>query len=48
MNEEIIESVKQLVKEFPNDFDLGREIRKLFNEVEEKNQEEIWDSTNGY
>jgi len=48
MNEEIIESLKKLVIEFPNDADLGREVRKLFNSVKNTNQEEVWDSTNGY
>jgi len=48
MNEEIIESIKKLVKEFPNDSDLGREVRKLLNEVKKPIIEGIWDSTNGY
>lgn len=51
MNEEIVESVKKLVSEFPNDTDLGREVRKYFLSIKEVEQEKnngIWDFTNGY
>lgn len=29
-------NIKKLIKEHPNDFELGRHIRKLYNEKEEK------------
>jgi hypothetical protein len=28
----------ELVKKFPNDYDLGNEIRKIVNEIKEKNE----------
>lgn len=51
MNEEIIEMVEKFIKEFPNDMELGREVRKYFNskkELKHEKTDEIWDSTRGY
>ena len=30
----MLEKIKELVKEFPNDFDLGGEVRQLIAELE--------------
>jgi hypothetical protein len=52
MDEKTIKKIKELVKEYPNDGDLGREVRKIF--ISEKKQSnpqkpnQQWDSTNGY
>jgi hypothetical protein len=52
MDYEVIKKIKDLVKKYPNDADLGREVRKFLNhEEKESNPEKSkqqWDSTNGY
>jgi len=35
--EELIESIKDLISDTPNDMDLGKKIRSLFTQLEEKN-----------
>jgi hypothetical protein len=41
-----IDKIKELVKEFPNDMDLGREVRKLLSEMKEIQKEIIIDMSN--
>ena len=51
MNEEIIETIEKLIREFPNDTELGEEVRKFFNSkknLKQDNIDEEWDSTRGY
>jgi hypothetical protein len=52
MDNKTIEKIKELVKEYPNDGDLGREIRKIFisekKQSNPQNTEQQWDLTNGY
>jgi hypothetical protein len=31
-----VETIKELVKKYPNDIDLGKEIRKFLNKIETK------------
>jgi hypothetical protein len=35
--EELIKKIEELIKQYPNDTDLGREVRKLLNERENEN-----------
>jgi hypothetical protein len=38
MEKEILEKIKQIVKETPNDFTLGKLIRSLFLEIQESDK----------
>jgi hypothetical protein len=52
MDDKVIEKIEELVKKYPNDGDLGKEIRKFLNsegkESTPQNTEQQWDLTNGY
>ncbi len=41
-----IDKIKELVKEFPNDMDLGREVRKLLSEMKANQKEALIKITN--
>jgi len=52
MDDKTIKKIKELVKKYPNDADLGKEVRKFLNSEGKKSTpqkpEQQWDSTNGY
>lgn len=41
-----IDKIKILAKEYPNDMDLGREVRKFLSEINEVQKEHITDTNN--
>lgn len=43
-----IDKIKILAKEYPNDMDLGREVRKLLSEINKVQKERITDTNNWY
>lgn len=43
-----IDKIKLLVKEYPNDMDLGREVRKLLSEIKYVQKKNIIEVSNWY
>ena len=41
-----IDKIKDLIKEFPNEMDLGREVRKLLSEIKTNQKKALIEITN--
>jgi len=52
MDDKITQKIKELVKKYPNDGDLGKEVRKIIISEEKKSEtqktEQEWELSNGY
>lgn len=45
ISDDLIVKIKELVIKYPNDYDLGKNVRKLLNSNSKNDEFDVWDIT---